>query len=423
MSKPALTALQIKNATTPGTYAVGKPSGLSLRVRFSAAAGADTSAVVKQWVLRYMLDGRARMMGIGSYPDVSLEQARKVAQEVRTTQIKIKGVDPLAVKAAAKDEQRKQQAWLAQRKTFDECAEQYINTHRTTWRNTKHADQWTNTLATYARPIIGNVPVDEVNKAQVLEVLHPIWQTKNETAIRLRGRIESVLDWAKAQGIRHGDNPAAWEGGLKDLLPALSRKRRIEHHPALPYSEIGSFMATLRSQAGMAARALEFLILTACRTGEVIGADWSEIDLTNSQWIIPADRMKAGREHRVPLSAQAVSLLRSIGTTDGPVFVSPRGKPLSNMAMLALLKRMGRNDLTGHGFRSTFRDWAGESTAHPREVIEHALAHGLKDQTEAAYARGTLMQKRRSLMHDWANRCEQLDTREGGNVHALKDAA
>lgn len=420
MTTPAFTALQIKNLNKPGVYAVGKPKGLSVRVRPSLTHGQPNGAVVLQWILRYMLDGKARTMGLGSYPDVSLEQARKIAQDVRTNQVKLHGIDPLAQKAAAKEEERKQRAWLLQRKTFDECAREYISVHRSSWRNAKHTTQWENTLAQYVSPAIGKVPVDELTMTQVLGVLMPIWQTKNETASRVRGRIESILDWAKAQGIRHGDNPAAWDGGLRDLLPAISRNRRIEHHPALPYTEIGSFMATLRAQPGMAARALEFLVLTGCRTNEVIGADWTEIDLATGQWVIPANRMKAGREHRVPLSHQAVALLKSVGTADGVVFAAPRGGALSNMALLALLKRMRRTDITIHGFRSTFRDWAGETTSHAREVIEHALAHGLKDQTEAAYARGTLMQKRRRLMQEWSDRCDSDDMISNGKVMPIQ---
>jgi integrase len=405
MTKPALTSLQIKNLTKPGTYAVGKPRGLSLRVRPSTADGASNGQIVKQWVLRYMLDGKARSLGLGGYPDISLEQARKQAHEIRATKIKLQGCDPLAEKAAAKEEERQLRAWALQRRTFSQCAGEYIRTHRSGWHNAKHAMQWESTIEQYANPHIGDVPVDEINKAHVLSVLRPIWETKNETAGRLRGRIESILDWAKAQELRQGDNPAALKGGLKELLPAISRKRRIVHHSALPYNEIGSFMERLKVQSGIAALALQYLILTACRTNEVIGAKWEEIDLSAGQWIIPAERMKARREHRVPLSKQAIWLLQSVGTSEGYVFASSRNTPLSNMAMLAVLKRMGRSDITVHGFRSTFRDWAGETTSHPREVIEHALAHGLKDETEAAYARGTLMRKRAVLMQDWAQRC------------------
>ena len=423
MPKPQLSALHVKNISTVGTYAVGKPSGLSLRVRASTAADADQNSVLKQWVLRYMIDGKARTMGLGSYPDISLEQARKLAQQIKTEQITHHRIDPLAHKAEAKDKIRQRRNWLAQRKTFEECAELYIETHRPSWRNAKHASQWTNTIKQYANPSIGNVPVDELNKSQILTVLLPIWSTKNETALRLRGRIESILDWAKAEGIRQGDNPAAWDGGLKELLPDISRNRRIVHHPALPYSEIGNFMNSLKQHSNMAALALEFLILTASRTNEVIGATWDEIDTKKSQWILPAERMKAGKEHRIPLSAQALDVLKRAKTTNGYVFTSPKGGPLSNMALLALLKRMKRQDITAHGFRSTFRDWAGECTNFAREVIEHALAHGLKDSTEAAYARGTLTQKRSLLMQAWSDRCYAEDSVAPSNVVPLKDVA
>jgi integrase len=352
-----------------------------------------------------MLDGKSRLMGLGGYPDVSLEDARKLAQEIRTQQIKLRGIDPLVEKAARKQEARELERQRAYRKTFDQCAAEYISTHGVVWRSAKHRGQWENTLRTYVSPVFGSLPIDQVAKAHVLEVLRPIWQTKNETALRLRGRIESILDWAHAQGVRAGDNPARWAGNLKELLPAVSRKRRIQHHAALPYVEIGSFFAKLSHQQGAATKALQFLILTASRTSEVTGATWDEVDLQAEQWIIPASRMKAGREHRVPLSPAALTVLQNLNHRDGTVFRSPQGRPLSNMAMLALLKRMGRPDLTTHGFRSSFRDWAGEGTHHAREVIEHALAHGLKDQTEAAYARGTLMAKRRALMCDWGAFC------------------
>jgi integrase len=404
MVKPAFTALQIKKLSTPGTYAVGKPPGLVLRVRESSSAQPDGS-VLKQWALRYMLGGKSRMMGLGSYPDVSLEDARKLAQEIRTQQIKLRGIDPLAEKATRKEQARQAEQLQARRKTFDQCAAEYIETHGVAWKNAKHRAQWENTLRTYVSPVFGHLPVDQVTKAHVLDVLRPIWQTKNETAMRLRGRIESIFYAAQAQGSMHGENPAVWAGNLKELLPAVSRKRRIRHHPALPHSEIPRFYADLGVQSGVAASALRFLILTASRTGEVTGATWEEIDLRSKQWTIPASRMKAGKEQRVPLSPPAIELLQSLDGREGPLFRSPKGKALSDMAMLALLKRMGRSDLTTHGFRSSFRDWAGECTHHAREVIEHALAHGLKDQTEAAYARGTLMAKRRALMCDWSDFC------------------
>jgi integrase len=413
---PFLTALEIKHLVKPGTYTVGKPKGLVLRVRQGA------NGLLKQWALRYMVDGRARSMGLGSHPDVTLEQARKKAETIRTEQIKLRGIDPLAEKSERREAHKHHLNQLALRRTFDQCADQYIEIHRASWKNAKHAAQWINTLHQYVTPVMGSVMIDEISKTHVLDALRPIWEGKNETATRVRGRIEAIWDSAKAQGLCSGDNPAQWKGGLEALLPSISRKRRVKNHPALPYGDIGSFFHNLREQNGMAARALEFLILTATRTNEVIGAQWDEIDLNTKVWVIHASRMKAGKEHRVPLSSQAIDLLKSIGTMDGFVFLSPSGKSLSNMAMLALLKRMGRPDITAHGFRSTFRDWAGECTAHAREVIEHALAHGLKDQTEAAYSRGTSMEKRRVLMQDWGNRCNSTDADMSANVVTMRRA-
>jgi integrase len=292
--------------------------------------------------------------------------------------------------------------------TFRQCAEAYIDAHRTSWKNDKHAAQWPATLATYTFPIFGDLPVQSIDVALVTKALEPIWRDKTETASRLRGRIEAVLDWAKARGYRHGDNPARWRGHLDKLLPARAKVQRVEHHAALPYAEIGPFMAQLREQDSMAALSLQFLILTAARTSEVLNATWSEVDLGAAIWTIPVDRMKAPREHRVPLSKPAVALLRELYKHLTGDFIVPSGKPsrpLSNMAMLKLLERMGRADLTVHGFRSTFRDWAAERTNFPREVAEHALAHSLPDKVEAAYLRSDLFDKRRKLMEAWARHC------------------
>lgn len=289
--------------------------------------------------------------------------------------------------------------------TFDACAAAYIGAHETGWRNAKHRDQWRNTLSTYANPVFGSRPVQAIDVGLVMKALEPIWQTKPETASRLRGRIEAVLDWATVRGYRQGDNPARWRGHLDKLLPARNKIRSVEHHAALPYDETAEFLAMLRSQEGIGARALEFLILTAARTGEVIGAQRDEIDLDEKVWIVPAARMKAGREHRVPLSPAAVAVLERMKESCEGDFVFPggrRNKPLSNMALLAVLRRMGRGDLTAHGFRSTFRDWAAERTNFPREVAEAALAHTVGDKVEAAYRRGDLFDKRRQLMEAWA---------------------
>ena len=306
--------------------------------------------------------------------------------------------------------------------------ERYIEAHRAGWRNAKHAAQWAATLASYAEPIIGTLPVRAVDTALVMKVLEqevrdapdgrpaPLWATRPETAARLRGRIESILDWARVRGYRDGENPARWRGHLDKLLPARAKVRKVEHHAALPYSELPDFMAALRAQDGIAARALEFAILTAARTGEVIGARWSEIDIGEKLWTIPPERMKAGKEHRVPLSVKAVTILNEMkplaqasdGSTDGSAFVFPggkRGQPLSNMAFLMLLRRMKRGDLTTHGFRSSFRDWAAERTKFPSEVAEMALAHTVSNKVEQAYRRGDLFERRRRMMTVWSTFC------------------
>nr|WP_254846014.1 site-specific integrase [Xanthomonas axonopodis] len=275
-------------------------------------------------------------------------------------------------------------------------------------KNDKHKAQWRSTLETYAYPYIGDLDVKQIDTPHVLAALDPIWITKNETASRVRGRIERVLAWATVSGHRTGDNPARWRGHLSEALAAPAQAKKVEHHAALPYAELPAFLSALEGQIGIGANALRFAILTATRTGEVIGARWDEFDLEENVWTIPVERMKAGKEHRVPLSSAALEILsamRNFATESGDGFVFPgakNGSPLSNMAMLATLKRMGRTDITAHGFRSTFRDWAGQETHHPREVIEHALAHQLKSKTEAAYARGDLLRKRRALMDDWA---------------------
>jgi integrase len=277
----------------------------------------------------------------------------------------------------------------------------------------KHAEQWRSTLSTYAYPVVGSQSVQAVNVALVMKVLEPIWDTKTETASRVRGRIESVLDWATARGYRRGENPARWRGHLQNLLPKREKVRRVVHHPALPYIEIGNFMTALRAHRGVAARAFEFLILTASRTSETIGARWDELDVDKAIWTVPAERIKAGREHRVPLSAPLVALIKRLSNTKAGEFLFPGtepDRPLSNMAFLALLKRMDRADITPHGFRSTFRDWAAEQTNYPREAAEMALAHAVGDKVEAAYRRGDLFEKRRRLMGDWAQYCAMKKT-------------
>jgi integrase len=317
-------------------------------------------------------------------------------------------------------EQRKEQRAEARAKasrsmTFKHVADKYLAAHESAWRNEKHRYQWRATLDLAAEQI-GELSVAAINTGDVMRVLEALWSTKTETASRLRGRIESVLDYATAHGWRTGENPARWRGHLAKLLPPPDKIAKVEHHAALPWPQIGAFMAELRDQAGVAARALEFTILTAARTGETVGACWAEIDLQANVWTVPAERMKAGKEHRVPLSDSALAALQAVlplrdDEAGGWVFPGgKRGQPLSNIAMIMLLRRMERADLTVHGFRSTFRDWAAESTNHPREVAEQALAHVLSDRVEAAYRRGDLFEKRRRLMEDWAKFCGRTVT-------------
>jgi len=384
-----LTAVQVAKACVPGYY--GDGGGLWLQVSPSGT---------KSWVFRFTLAGRSREMGLGPLHTVSLAEARNKALEKR--KLLLDGVDPIEARNTT---QRTADSNAARAVTFKTEAENYIEAHRAGWKNAKHADQWTNTLETYAYPFIGKQLVSEIDTALVMKCLQPIWSTKTETASRVRGRIESVLDYATALKHRTGDNPARWRGHLDHLLPKPTKVAKTEHHAALPYTEAGAFVKALRAQDGLSARALEFTILTATRTGEAIGARWDEIDLDASLWTVPAVRMKAAVLHRVPLSKAAVRILKGVrGLNAEFVFPGLKEKQsLSNMAMLSLLqKRMGRKDLTVHGFRSTFRDWAAELSNFPNEVVEMALAHTIEDPTEAAYRRGDLFAKRAKLMEAWA---------------------
>ena len=331
-----------------------------------------------------------------------MKEARERARQSR--QLIADGVDPIGARDAKRSSLK---AADAKRITFSQAAERYINANRSEWRNAKHGEQWANTLKTYADPIIGKLDVSEIETAHIVSILEPIWSTKTETAKRVRGRIENVLDWATFAKFRKGDNPARWRGHLDKALPRPSKVAKSVSHPAMPYPALSAFVARLREREGVSARALEFTILTAARTGEVIGAKWGEFNLDGKIWTIPAERMKAQKEHDVPLSARAVEILKALPREGEYVFPGARAKkPLSNMAMLELLRGMhGTTGLVVHGFRSTFRDWAGEMTAHPREVIEHALAHQLADKAEKAYQRGTLLPKRVRLMDDWAKFC------------------
>jgi integrase len=359
-----------------------------------------TKGGARTWIYRFMLHSRAREMGLGPLHIVTLAEAREQARECR--RLRHEGIDPIEARKAQRSEERLAAATAM---TFKQCAERYIDAHKAGWRNPKHAAQWPSTLATYAYPVFGFLPVQAIDVGLVMKALEPIWRTKPETASRVRGRIESVLDWATVRGYRKGDNPARWRGHLDKLLPARAKVRTVEHHAALPYAEMGEFVAALREQEGVGARALEFLILTATRTGEVIGATWAEIDLQSRLWVIPGSGMKSGREHRVPLSGAAVHVLAPL-QSDTKAGTTRRIFPVSNMAMLMLPRRMDRPDLTVHGFRSTFSDWCAEQTNTPSEVREMALAHAVGDKVEAAYRRGDLFEKRRQLAEAWAKHCE-----------------
>jgi integrase len=385
------------------------------------------------WELRYQLDGKSHQMGLGSARNFSLEEARARARAAR--QSLDDGIDPLA---ARRGERAAAKAEAGKLFTFAEAARGFLKQHEAKWGNARHAVQWHNTLAEYVLPILGPLSVAAIDVPLVLRVLEQkleagrgyeadsFWKTRTETASRVRSRIESVLDWATARGYRSGDNPAAWKT-IGKVLPPKS-KTKIEHHPALPYDQLPAFMAELRQREGTAASALIFTILTAARSGEVLGARWPEIDLEKGVWTVPAGRMKASREHRVPLSQAAVKLLRDLPTEQGNdfVFVGPRAGGLSDPSMAALLGRMGRADVTVHGFRSCFRDWAAEQTAFPHDVVEMALAHTVGSKVEVAYKRTDLFEKRRKLMAAWATFCASPPARaekEGAEVVALRARA
>lgn len=402
-----LSAAEVANLSKPGAYADG--GGLYLQIGPTGT---------KSWLFRYMIDRKAKKMGLGPFPAVSLADARKKAMECQRQRY-VDEVDPLA-------EKRRRIALRAEADakamSFEDAADAYIKAHRAGWKNLKHAGQWAATLKTYVYPTIGKLPVASIDVGLILKVLEPVWTEKPETASRVRGRVESILDWATARGYRTGENPARWRGHLDKLLPARSKVAKVKHHSALPYADMGAFMADLRGRDGTSARALEFAILTATRTGETVGARWSEIDMVAKQWTIPADRMKAGKEHRLPLSDRVIEILKALPREEGSdlVFIGDKkGQALSNMALLMTLRRMERSDLTTHGFRSTFRDWGAEQTAYPNEMLEMALAHVVSDKTEAAYRRGDMMERRRRLMADWAAFCAKKPAK-ADNVTPLR---
>lgn len=379
-----LTNRTIEAVKKPGRISDG--GGLFLRVK--------PSSLAKSWSFMWTRDGDRKELGLGPFPEVSLAHAREIASEYRT--LIAKGGDPAAERAKASEP------------TFAECADAYIKSMETGWSNPKHRQQWRQTLGKdYCREISAT-PVSEITLADVLAVLKPIWTDKPETASRIRGRIERVLNYAKAHGWRVGENPALWRGNLDNVLPKRDKRKTVKHHAAMPYGDVPAFIEKIRQREAVSARALEFLILTAARTGEVIGARWSEVDFDKAVWTIPAKRMKLRREHQVPLTNQALDLLRPLYEARVSDWVFPGlkdNRPLSNMAMQLLLRRIKATDFTVHGFRSSFRDWAGDETNHPREVAEGCLAHLIGNETERSYRRRDAIEKRRQLLIAWANYC------------------
>jgi integrase len=418
-----ISAAKVRSAK-PGRYT--DRDGLILFVR---------NAEARFWLLRYSFQGARREMGLGRAGEgpgsVTLAEARERVAELRRG-IKA-GIDPLAARdAEAVAQKAAAQQAAAHAVTFRAVAELYMGAHETAWRNAKHRDQWRSTLATYAFPFFGELPVGDVLTAHVMSALAPVWNEKPETASRVRGRIESVLDYATARGWRTGENPARWRGHLANLLPARGKVARVEHHAALPWRDVGAFMVALgeREAGSVAALALRFVVLTAARSGEVLGARWAEIDMAEAVWTVPGDRMKAGREHRVPLTAAALDVLRQAAAlrtskaADAHVFPGMKpGKGLSIMALAMLLRRMERGDLTVHGFRSTFRDWCSEQTTFDRDTAEAALAHTVRDKVEAAYRRGDLFDKRRRLMEAWADFCARPAAEAGDVVTPIRRKA
>ena len=399
----ALSALEVSRLCSPGNHPVGGVAGLYLYVNEGGA---------RSWILRAMIAGKRRHMGLGGFPDVPLAQAKEKARQARED---IQGgIDPIAQRKRAAEQLR---ASAASEKTFEQATVAYLAAHGDSWKNPKHRAQWETTLKTYVYPVFGQLAVSDVTQEHVLKVLEPIWKTKNETASRIRGRIESVLDWATVRKYRSGENPARWKGHLDKLLAAPNKVKTVVHHRALPIDDLPAFMKKLAPVSGNSARALEFAILTAARSGEVRGATWSEIDLKAKVWTVPGERMKARKEHRVPLSESALEVIRKATRHEDSdlVFPAPRGSTLSDMALTAVMRRM-EVDAVPHGFRSTFRDWAGERTHYPRDLAEQALAHVLENKVEAAYRRGDALEKRRNMMTDWARFCSSETTASSGKA-------
>ncbi|WP_342210869.1 tyrosine-type recombinase/integrase [Lampropedia puyangensis] len=396
MSRKELAAQQVAMIGRRGINFVGGVTGLALNVTMYGS---------RSWVLRFQVAGKRRDFGLGSYPSVTLAEAKEAARRARAKLAQ--GIDPIEDARKAREQLAHQ---MHTSMTFGEAAKRYISAHEKSWKSPKHAQQWRNTLDTYASTVLGKVAVRDITVAMVLRVLEPIWSSKTETATRLRGRVESIIDWAIARGYRTDANPARWKGLLDKLLPAPGKVTKTVHHKAMPYSQLPGFMTELLQQDSMGAKALAFVILTATRSGEVRNATWDEFDLEERVWTIPAERMKASKAHRVPLSDAAMDLLLALPRKPSPrayVFHSPlsrnaeKGSPLSDMTLTALLRRL-KVDAVPHGFRSTFRDWCAEQTDHANEVAEMALAHTVANKVEAAYRRGDLFAKRIALMSDWA---------------------
>jgi integrase len=399
-----------------------KIASLNLKVQAQYGDGRGLWLQVSQfgtrsWLLRYMVAGKARSMGLGPYPEVTLKEARDRAAAARK-QIR-DGIDPIDARRERKMAAKVEAAKLT---TFAQCVTEYIQSHESKWKNVRHRDQWRSTLTNDAAPL-GKLPVAAIDTALVLKVLRPIWLKKPETASRLRGRIERVLAWATVSGFRQGENPARWRGHLAEMLPARGDVAPVKHLKALPYSDVPRFMAVLRANENIAGRALEFAILNASRTGEIVGAKWNEIDFKEKVWTIPADRMKAGKEHRIPLSEPAIEILKSLPRErDNPhVFTGGSNGQLAKRSMLDLLNAISGDGYTVHGFRSSFRDWCAETTNYPRELAEAALAHTLPNKVERAYQRGDLLEKRRRLMIEWAKFCATKPAAKSGDVVALHE--
>lgn len=402
-----LTALQVTRKAKAGMYADG--GGLYLQVKHSDA---------KSWIFRFAADGRQREMGLGSLSAVTLADARGLAAACRAQ--RAAGIDPIAARDATRSANALESAKAT---TFKEAATRYIASHEAGWKNPKHRQQWKSTLETYAYPIIGPLSVQAIDAELVLKVIEPIWTTKPETAGRVRGRIECILDWAKVRKLRDGDNPARWRGHLEHMLPLQSKVRKVVHHPAMPYAALPAFLESLRPLPGIGPRALEWTILTASRTENTIGATWPEIDTANKVWVIAGEKMKNGKEHRVPLTERMLAILAEMKEAKVSEFVFPGWKKetgLSNGTMLQLMEKTGHGHYTVHGFRSTFNDWASEQTTHPNHVVEMALAHAIGDKVQEAYRRGNLFEHRVKLMAAWDTYCTTPEAKQGGNVVAMR---